>query len=101
MRNDSETWSFVLGTLTDPVIAARLGDARKIMAEASSAWIRPGVEHWWDIDDLDRKFPVLVDMFVAISESAMRWYLRHQDDADIDELSDFYGAAMVRILDGA
>ena len=101
VRKDRETWRFVLGTITDPVIASRFGDARKIMAEASGAWIRPGVEHWWDIDDLDRKLPVLIDMFVAICESSMRWYLDHEGDADIDELSDLYATAMVRILDGA
>jgi AcrR family transcriptional regulator len=90
------TWRLVLAAEPDPALATRFRAARAQVTEQATAWIAPAMQHWWQTPDLERKIPVLIELFMASCESAVRSVLDESNDWSADDLGEFIGRAMHR-----
>jgi len=94
------TWRLMMtSALPDPAVAALYADARAAVQRAATDWIAPAMRHWWSTEDLERKLPVLIDLFMASCESAIRSYL--VGGWTSAELGDLVGRATYRAFAGA
>lgn len=86
-----DAWRLLFTAEPDPAVADQFHKARLVMAEAAGRWIRPALIAWWQLDDLDRKLPVLVELFMSACEAAVRSLLDQPDTWTIQELGELYG----------
>lgn len=96
-----DAWRLLAGGQPDPALAERFSAARALVKEHATAWIRPAMRRWWATPDLDHKLPVLIELFMSTSESAVRSLLDESNDWDTEELADFIGRATYRAFKGA
>lgn len=89
-----DTWRLLLFAAPDPAVATTYAQSRTVVRQAATDWIGPAMRRWWNTTDLDRKLPVLVDLFMAACESGIRSYLDGEWSAD--ELGDLLGRAVYR-----
>lgn len=91
-----DTWRLVFSGEPDPAIAERFRAAKAHVKTQATEWIRPAMEHWWQTADLERKLPVLIDLFLSACESAVRSLLDTSNDWGPDDLGTFVGSAVHR-----
>ncbi|KRA29477.1 MULTISPECIES: TetR/AcrR family transcriptional regulator [unclassified Nocardioides] len=89
-----DTWRLIFAGEPDPAIAERFRAGKALVQARTVEWIRPAMEHWWQTEDLDRKLPVLIDLFLATCESAVRSVLDPANDWAPDDLGAFIGKAL-------
>lgn len=92
-----DSWRIVFAVQADPAIAERFGRARAQVAQRVAELMRPALERW-DRRDIDRKLPVLVEIFMATGEAAVRSLLRLGEAWTPDELGEFVGMTVFRAL---
>lgn len=96
-----DTWRLVFSGEPDVAVAERFRAARAHVTEQTTAWIAPAMQRWWHTADLDRKLPVLIELFLASCESAVRLVLDESNDWDPEDLGEFVGHAMHRAFKDA
>lgn len=96
-----DTWRLLLAGQPDPAVAARFRAGRAVVTSQATKWLRPAMERWWDIEDLDRKLPVLIELFMSSCESAVRSLLAADSDWTAEELGEFVGRATYRVFSDA
>jgi len=91
-----DAWRLVIGGEPDPAVSEQFGAAREVVTRRATEWIGPAMRHWWNTEDLDRKLPVLIELFMSSAESAVRSLLAHGDTWTPETLGDFVGRAVHR-----
>ncbi len=91
-----DTWRLILLGEPDLANSARFGEARALVKEKTTAWIAPAMRRWWQTEDLDRKLPVLIELFMATCESAIRSLVVVGSEWQPTDLGDFVGRAVFR-----
>ena len=86
-----DTWRLIFAANPDSAVAEMIATARETLAAGSTRWIGPAMETWWATADLDRKLPVLIELFLSSSEAAVRSLLDPESDWTPDDLGEFYG----------
>jgi AcrR family transcriptional regulator len=84
------SWQLVFASTPDIGIADRYGQARRLVAQRVSELMRPGLAAW-KIDDIDRKLPVLVELFMSIGDGAVRALVDNSQNWTAAELGEFIG----------
>lgn len=96
-----DAWRLVFSGDIDADNAARLRSVRAMIQAHATAWIRPAASRWWGTTDLERKLPVLMELFMASCETAVRLVLDQQPGWSTEELGEFFGRAMFRAFKDA
>jgi AcrR family transcriptional regulator len=96
VTTSSDTWRLVFAGEPDVALAERFRATRAHFIEQSTTWIAPAMELWWQTPDLDRKLPVLIELFMASCESAVRSLLDESNDWGPEDLGEFVGRAVHR-----
>ena len=96
-----DAWRLLLESEPDRAVSARVAQARALVREKATDWIRPAMVAWWETADLDRKLPVLIDLFMATCESGIRSLLDDTNDWTAEDLGPFLGSAVLRAFEGA
>lgn len=96
-----DSWRLILAGEPDPAVSERAAQARAVVRDHATAWIRPAMVAWWQTEDLDRKLPVLIDLFMATCESGIRSLLDPTNDWAADDLGPFLGRAVCRAFEQA
>jgi AcrR family transcriptional regulator len=94
------SWRLVFSGNPDAALAERFAKARAVVAEHATRQIGPALT-LWGTEDLDRKLPVLIELFMSSCEAAMRSLLAHADTWSVEELGELYGRAMWRAFSHA
>ncbi|ORV71547.1 TetR family transcriptional regulator [Mycolicibacter hiberniae] len=89
-----DTWRLIFAVSPDPSVADVVAEARQAVAASATRWIAPALRTWWQTADLDRKLPVLIELFMSAGEAASRSLLDGQSDWTADDLGIFYGRIM-------
>lgn len=89
-------WRLLLTGEPGPAVSARFRAARADVQQQATAWIGPAMTRWWNTPGLDRKLPVLIELFMASCESALRTLLDPAGDWTPGELGEMVGTAMYR-----
>lgn len=69
-----DSWRIVFAAQADPTIAERFGRGRVLVAQRVAELMRPALQ-LWGTRDLERKLPVLVEIFISTGEAAVRTLL--------------------------
>lgn len=95
--------AFQLVFLASPDIKVtdRFTKARADIAAEATRWIRPALIRWWDIEELDRKLPVLIELFMSSCEAAVRSLLNPDTGWSSDNLADLYGRVISQAMQAA
>lgn len=94
-----ESWRYIFDTAPDPETAERFARSRKIVAAQFARLIRPNLKRWGTAD-LERKLPVLVELFMSAGEGAVRSLLDGTGAWTPDELGELIGRAVYRAVRG-
>jgi AcrR family transcriptional regulator len=92
-----DTWRAIFWSNPGPDVAELFNRARRQVADQFATLIRPNLQHW-GTDDVDRKLPVLVELFVSVGEGAVRSLLDPANTYTADELGDIVGRAAYRAI---
>jgi AcrR family transcriptional regulator len=93
-----DSWRLVFDASPDPAVAHHFGRARTVVGERFAQLIRPTLERW-GTTDVERKLPVLVELFMSSGEGAVRSLLAEGSDWDPLELGAFIGSAVFRAFE--
>lgn len=96
-----QAWQLVFAAAPDPAVADRFRRARADIAAEAARWISPALVRWWATVDLDRKLPVLIELFISSCEAAVRCLLDGDLGWSADELADLHGRMISRALQAA
>lgn len=89
-----ESWRLVFDAQPDTEVARVAADARRSVVDAATRWIGPALSRWWQTEDLDRKLPALIELFVSSCEAAIRILIAPDSDWTTDDLAVLYGRVM-------
>lgn len=95
------TWRLLVSGEPDPAVSTRFRDVRAELLDHATTWIGSAVSRWWEIEDLDHKMPVLMEMFMSTCEAAIRSLLDEDQAWTPEELGSLVGAATTRMFAGA
>ena len=85
------TWRLIFAANPDPSVSDVVAEARRAVAASATRWIGPALQRWWQTSDLDRKLPILIELFMSAGEAASRSLLDDENDWTADDLGAFYG----------
>ncbi|MFC8526561.1 TetR/AcrR family transcriptional regulator [Nocardia sp. NPDC057227] len=91
-----ESWRFLAET-PDPVISEEFGRGRRLAVNRCTALLR-GSMLGWGTTAADRKLPVLVDQWLAAGEGAVQTLMAGTADWAPEDLGDFVGGQVFRML---
>lgn len=104
----ADTWQLLFSGVTDPEVVHRVRAARTTLSSQAEDWIRPALTRWWDMQDIDEKLPMLMELFVSACEGAVRSMLAVRPTeaepgwrGDAEGIGKFYGSAVYRAFYGA
>lgn len=86
----SDSWQLVFARDPEPAIADRYDHSRKLVAMRVATLMEP-VLAAWKVEDIGRKLPVLVELFMSMGDGAVRALLRGTGEWTPDELGAFIG----------
>ncbi len=85
-----DSWRLVFATEPDPSVAGRYGQARRFVARQVATLMAP-VLHASGAQDIDRKLPVLVELFMSIGDGSVRAQVQEGQRWSPAELGEFVG----------
>lgn len=91
VQEHPDRWRLIFAANPDPSVAGVVTEARQAVAASATRWIGPALQRWWQPTDLDRKLPVLIELFMSAGEAASRSLLDGETDWTADSLGEFYG----------
>ncbi|MGV0810330.1 helix-turn-helix domain-containing protein [Mycolicibacterium boenickei] len=97
VRERPASWRIIFAADPDPVLsAAIIGGRERIRSQLATA-MRPLLERW-QVADVDVALPLLVEVFLAICEAAVRKMLDTDDDSDPELVAEIFGKAAYRAM---
>jgi len=94
------SWRLVFAPEPDPAVAERFGRAHRLVAERVAAVMEP-VLTASGTRDVQRKLPVLVELFMAAGDGAVRALIGQADEWTTADLGEFVGRTVFRAFNGA
>lgn len=95
-----DSWRIVFAAGADPAVAERFQRGRALVAAQVAALMRPALSRW-GVAEIDRKLPVLVEIFMGAAEGAVRVSLGPDSGWSTDDLGEFVGGTVFRALRNA
>lgn len=93
VRDRPASWRIIFGADPDPVLTAAIARGRDRIRGQLATVMRPLLQRW-QVDDLDGTLPMLVEVFLAICEAAVRKMLA--DDEPL--VAETFGKAAYRAM---
>lgn len=90
-----DAWRIMYAADPDPVIAAAIARGRAQVGNRVGELMRPALERW-QVADIDRVLPALTEVFLSISEAAIRMVLDTEQQWAPAHLAEIVGRAAYR-----
>ncbi|KHO20048.1 transcriptional regulator [Mycolicibacterium setense] len=97
VRERPASWRIMFGADPDPVLTAAIARGRDRIRGQLATVMRPLLQRW-QVAELEATLPMLVEVFLAICEAAVRKMLDSDDDADQGLLAETFGKAAYRAV---
>lgn len=91
----ADSWRLIFEGAPDTAVAEHFGHGRRVIATEFERLIRPTLKRW-GTKSLDKKIPVLVELFLSACEGAVRSLLATDSRWTPDELGAFVGGSVYR-----
>lgn len=95
VRERPASWRIIFAADPDPVLTAAIVAGRERIRGQLATAIRPLLQRW-QVADLDATLPILVEVFLAICEAAVRKML--DVDGDSELVAETFGKAAYRAV---
>lgn len=95
VRERPASWQIMFGSDPDPVLTAAIARGRERIRGQLATVMRPLLQRW-QVADLDVTLPMLVEVFLAICEAAVRTMLDTDDDSEL--VAETFGKAAYRAM---
>ncbi len=95
VRERPASWRIIFAADPDPVLTAAIVAGRERIRSQLATALRPLLQRW-QVADLDATLPMLVEVFLAICEAAVRKML--DDDGDSELVAETFGKAAYRAV---
>ncbi len=95
VRERPASWRIMFGTDADPVLTAAIARGRERIRNQLATVMRPLLQRW-QVEDVDTVLPMLVEVFLAICEAAVRKMLAGDDDSGL--VAETFGRAAYRAM---
>ncbi|WP_454792856.1 TetR/AcrR family transcriptional regulator [Mycolicibacterium lutetiense] len=95
VRERPASWRIMFGTDPDPVLTSAIARGRERLRSQLATVMRPLLQRW-QVADLDATLPMLIEVFLAICEAAVRKMLA--DDGDSELVAETFGKAAYRAV---
>ncbi|MFV8161726.1 TetR/AcrR family transcriptional regulator [Mycobacterium sp. 134] len=95
VRERPASWRIIFGADPDPVLTAAIVRGRDRLRSQLATVMRPLLQRW-QVADLDVALPMLVEVFLAICEAAVRKML--DADGDSESVAETFGKAAYRAV---
>ncbi|MEN3221650.1 TetR/AcrR family transcriptional regulator [Mycolicibacterium porcinum] len=95
VRERPASWRIMFGADPDPVLTAAIARGRDRLRGQLTTVMRPLLQRW-QVADLDVTLPMLVEVFLAICEAAVRRMLADDDDSEL--VAETFGKAAYRAV---
>ncbi|MEV0671675.1 TetR/AcrR family transcriptional regulator [Mycobacterium sp. NPDC050441] len=97
VRERPASWRIIFAADPDPVLTAAIVAGRERIRGQLATAMRPLLQRW-QVADVDITLPMLVEVFLAICEAAVRKMLDADDDADPELVAETFGKAAYRAV---
>lgn len=97
VRERPASWRIMFGADPDPVLTTAIARGRERVRGQLATVMRPLLQRW-QVAELDATLPMLVEVFLAICEAAVRKMLDSDDPDDQGLLADTFGKAAYRAV---
>lgn len=97
VRERPDSWRIMFGADPDPVLTAAIVAGRERIRGQLATAMRPLLQRW-EVADIDVTLPMLVEVFLAICETAVRKMLDDKDAADAALIAETFGKAAYRAM---
>ncbi len=88
--DNKDSWRLIFATSVDPTIAEHYGRARRLVAKRVAELMPPALEAL-NTEDIARKLPVLVELFMSLGDGAVRALLQGNGEWTPEDLGTFIG----------
>ncbi|MGV0782265.1 TetR/AcrR family transcriptional regulator [Mycolicibacterium peregrinum] len=95
VRERPASWRIIFAADPDPVLTAAIVAGRERIRGQLATAMRPLLQRW-QVADVDVTLPMLVEVFLAICEAAVRKML--DDDGDAELVAETFGKAAYRAM---
>ncbi len=95
VRERPASWRIIFAADPDPVLTAAIVAGRERIRGQLATAMRPLLQRW-QVADVDATLPMLVEVFLAICEAAVRKML--DDDGDAELVAETFGKAAYRAV---
>ncbi|CRZ17564.1 TetR/AcrR family transcriptional regulator [Mycolicibacterium neworleansense] len=95
VRERPDSWRIMFGADPDPVLTAAIVAGRERIRGQLATAMRPLLQRW-QVADVDATLPMLVEVFLAICETAVRKMLA--DDGEPELVAETFGKAAYRAM---
>lgn len=95
VRERPASWRIIFGADPDPVLTAAIARGRDRLRGQLATVMRPLMQRW-QVADVDVTLPMLVEVFLAICEAAVRKML--EGDGDSESVAETFGKAAYRAV---
>lgn len=96
----SDSWQVVFAADPDPLVAERYARGRQLVMQRVAELMRPGLVAG-KVGDIDRKLPILVELFMSMGDGAVRALLANRSEWTPQELGAFIGRLVFGALQRA
>jgi AcrR family transcriptional regulator len=86
----ADSWQLVFAADPDPLVAERYARGRQLVTQRVAELMRPGLVAG-KVEEIDRKLPVLVELFMSMGDGAVRALLENKSEWTPQELGAFIG----------
>ncbi|MGV0736346.1 TetR/AcrR family transcriptional regulator [Mycobacterium syngnathidarum] len=97
VRERPASWRIIFAADPDPVLTAAIVAGRERIRGQLATAMRPLLQRW-QVADVDVTLPMLVEVFLAICEAAVRKMLDDVDDAEPELMAEIFGRAAYRAM---
>ncbi|MGV0771157.1 TetR/AcrR family transcriptional regulator [Mycobacterium sp. DBP42] len=97
VRERPASWRIIFAADPDPVLTAAIVAGRERIRGQLATAMRPLLQRW-QVADVDVTLPMLVEVFLAICEAAVRKMLDDGDDAQPELVAEIFGRAAYRAM---
>ncbi|BBZ13273.1 TetR/AcrR family transcriptional regulator [Mycobacterium branderi] len=97
VADQPDTWRTLFCCNPGPDVAELFARGRRRAAEQFAELVKPDLQRW-GTEDVEHKLPVLVELFVSMSEAGVRSLLAPDNTYTPDELGELVGRAAYRAI---
>lgn len=99
VRERPASWRIIFAADPDPVLTAAIAGGRERLRGQLATALRPLLQRW-QVADVEVALPILVEVFLAICEAAVRKMLAEEGEADGDSelVAEVFGKAAYRAM---